>query len=119
MQTSNLTGRPLPDCIALALVLAALPLPGCQMRGDVRPASSDIEPPPAFAQTPETCRAAEARFAMGRQISAPLLEEVRQRAGARQARTALPGDAPSIEADATRLTVEIEPTGRIVGARCG
>ena len=107
--------RPLGPA-ACALGLAALA--GCQMRGDVRPLSSELPPPPVFAAPPEGCQPGGARFALGRTITAPLLEEMRMRAGARLARTALPNDAPPA-ADAQRLTVDIDPAGRILGLRCG
>src|SRR4051812_19223085 len=93
-----------------ALVAGSVWLASCQMRGDVRPASADIAPPPRFAEaTPETCRAAEARFALGRFITAPLLEEMRQRTGARMARTVAVGDTATTVYDGSRLNVDIEP----------
>lgn len=103
-----------------ALIAASLWLASCQMRGDVRPASSDIAPPPRFAEaTPQTCSAAESHFALGRFITAPLLEEIRERTGARMARTVTVGDVAATAFDEGRLNVDIEPNGRIVGARCG
>lgn len=101
-----------------ACLLAAGLAAGCQMRGDVRPLSSEAPPPPVFAPPPDNCQAAGARFALGRQITAPLLEEMRARAGARSARTAVATD-PVIAIDPQRLIVDIEPAGRIVGLRCG
>ena len=107
---------PAPSLIAC--VLAAGLAAGCQMRGDVRPLSSEAPPPPVFAPPPESCQAAAVRFALGRQITAPLLEEMRSRAGARSARTAGAAD-PAMPVDLQRLIVDIDPTGRIVGLRCG
>ncbi|MEJ8846795.1 I78 family peptidase inhibitor [Variovorax rhizosphaerae] len=102
------------------LLLGAAGLAGCQMRGDVRPLSSELAPPPRFAESmPEECRSTEARFALGKQVDAQLLEQMRQRAGARSARSVLPTDPPARDSDATRLNVDIEASGRIVGARCG
>ena len=102
------------------LLIASAGLAGCQMRGNVRPLSSELPPPPVFATTTQPeCRAADARFALGRQIDAPMLEQMRARTGARVARSVLPTDPPSPDVDATRLNVDIEPNGRIVGARCG
>ncbi|MDM0055385.1 hypothetical protein [Variovorax fucosicus] len=92
---------------------------GCQMRGEVRPLSSEIPPPPAFVAAPEACLAARSRFALGQRISLPLLEELRQRTGARRARAQRIDDPQkNAESDAARLTVDVEPSGRIVGARC-
>ena len=100
--------------IFLLVVLAA----GCQMRGDVRPLSSEVPPPPVFVDAPQACSAARSRFALGQGISAPLLEEMRQRTGARRARAQRIDGPPNNDIDAARLTVDIEPSGRIVGARC-
>ena len=106
------------DCgrylILLPIALAA----GCQMRGDVRPLSSEVPRPPAFVAAPEFCSAARSHFALAQRISAPLLEELRQRTGARRARTQRVDDPQSNEYDASRLTVDIETSGRIVGTRC-
>jgi hypothetical protein len=102
----------------IAGMLAAVLAAGCQMRGEVRPLSSEAPPPPVFAPPPGACQAAGARFALGRQITAPLLEEMRSRAGARSARTALASD-PAMGIDLERLIVDIDPSGRILGLRCG
>ena len=99
-------------------VLAAGLAAGCQMRGDVRPLSSEAPPPPVFTPPPQVCQSTGARFALGRRITAPLIEEMRSRAGARSARTALATD-PALAVDLQRLIVDIEPSGRIVGLRCG
>nr|WP_256354269.1 I78 family peptidase inhibitor [Variovorax sp. dw_308] len=102
------------------LLLGVATVAGCQMRGDVRPLSSELPPPPNFAGTmPQECRATEARFALGKPIDASTLEEMRLRAGARSARSVRPTDPPPRDVDATRLNVDIEASGRIVGARCG
>jgi len=100
--------------IFLLAVLAA----GCQMRGDVRPLSSEVPRPPAFVDAPEACSAARVRFALGQRINTPMLEELRQRTGARRALAQRVDDPQANEFDAARLTVDIEPNGRIVGARC-
>lgn len=98
----------------LSLVL----LGGCQFRGEPRPLSSEAQPPPAFVDAPAHCTAARARFGLGRRITAPLLEEMRMRTGARRARLVLATD-PDTPFDAARLIVDIEPNGRVVGIRCG
>ena len=100
------------------ILLAVGALAGCQMRGDVRPLSSEAPPPPAFVDAPPRCTAARSRFALGRIITKPLLEELRMRTGARTARTALPQDPP-LPYHSARLIVDIEPTGRVVATRCG
>lgn len=100
-------------------VVGAVCIAGCQTRGPVHPLTSEIEPPPRLAEPPSSCRAAEAAFALGRHITAPLLEEMRLRTGARLGRTVTAGDLASADFDAMRLNVDIEPSGRIVAARCG
>ncbi|MEJ8854660.1 I78 family peptidase inhibitor [Variovorax robiniae] len=103
-----------------AILLGTAGLTGCQMRGDVRPLSSELAPPPRFAEgMPEECRSTEARFALGKQVDAQLLEDMRQRTGARSARSVLPTDPPARDVDPRRLNVDVEASGRIVGARCG
>lgn len=106
-----------PVCRALLLLFLAL-LGGCQFHGGSRPLSSEVPPPPAFVDAPAHCTAARARLGLGRRITAPLLDEMRMRAGARQARLVLATD-PDIPFDAERLIVDIEPNGRVVGMRCG
>ncbi|RZL91989.1 MAG: hypothetical protein EOP82_11475 [Variovorax sp.] len=93
-------------------------LAGCQMRGDLRPLSSEAPPPPAFVEAPANCIASRARFALGRRITGPLLEELRMRSGARMARLVLPDDAP-LPYHPQRLIVDVESTGRVVAVRCG
>ncbi|MGK6305706.1 I78 family peptidase inhibitor [Variovorax sp. DT-64] len=92
-------------------------LGACQIRGEPRPLASEALPPPTFVDAPARCTAARARFALGRRITAALLEEMRMRTGARQARLVLPTD-PDTPFDAARLIVDIEPNGRVVGVRC-
>jgi len=43
---------------------------------------------------------------------------MRQRTGARFARTMRATDPPDPAQDATRLNVQVEPAGRVVGANC-
>jgi starvation-inducible outer membrane lipoprotein len=99
---------------ALALLLA-----GCQAPPKDRPLTSEAPLPPSFTPPPEACTAAAVRFGLGLRVTQPLLEEMRQRAGAQSARTVL-STAPADPAqDTRRLNVQVEPTGRIVGAYCG
>ena len=116
MRTMTMNARPVLPLAALAL--AALLTTGCQTRGDVRPFSSEVPLPPTFAGVTEQCNGAEARFALGQVMTKALLEEARNRTGARQAVTAKPGEAPA-PPDPLRLIVELDPQGKMVGARCG
>lgn len=56
--------RPGPGA-AMLLALASC-LTGCQMRGDVRPLSSDIVPPPVLVDVPSECRDASGRIVAAR-----------------------------------------------------
>ena len=103
----------LPLCVASALAVLA----GCQMRGDLRPLSSEVPPPPNLVEAPARCTAARARFALGQRVTQPLMEEMRMRTGSRSARTALPEETVTPFAS-DRLIVDIEPNGRIVATRC-
>ena len=107
----------MPVCRALLLISFVL-LSGCQSPREPRPLSSEAPPPPPFVDAPAHCTAARARFGLGKRITAPLLEELRMRTGARRARIVFATD-PETPFDAARLIVDIEPNGRIVGTRCG
>jgi hypothetical protein len=105
---------------ALAMALATSFLAaGCQSPPTERPLTSEVPEPPSFNAPPDSCRAADARFGLGLRATPQLLDEMRQRAGARLGRTVLATDGAGPAQDATRLNVQIEPTGRIVGAFCG
>ncbi len=97
----------------------AVALGGCQMRGDVRPLSSEAPPPPVFVDVDTGCHAPGARYAVGRQITAPLLEDMRVQTGARFARTVKAGEPAGEPADGGRLNVEVDAQGVVKGARCG
>ncbi|MET3378242.1 MULTISPECIES: hypothetical protein [Variovorax] len=99
---------------ALGLLLA-----GCQTPPADRPLTSEVPEPPSFVTPPETCQATAVRFGLGLRISQQLLEEMRQRSGARVARTVLATETADPAQDMTRLNVQVEPTGRVVGAYCG
>ena len=79
----------------LALATLVLALAGCQSPPADRPLTSEVPEPPGFAPPPETCQAGAARFGLGLRVSPLLIEEMRQRAGARMARTVLPRGSTS------------------------
>lgn len=99
---------------ALCMGLAA-----CQSPPADRPLTSEVPEPPSFVTPPDTCQAASVRFGLGLRITQQLLEEMRQRAGARMARTVLATEPADPAQDMMRLNVQVEPTGRVVGAYCG
>ncbi|VTU40542.1 hypothetical protein H4CHR_05263 [Variovorax sp. PBS-H4] len=100
------------------LLLWFVLLSGCQFRGESRPLSAEVPPPPTLVDAPAHCIAARARFGLGRLITAALLDEMRMRTGAHRARLVVETD-PDTPFDASRLLVDIEPKGRVVGMRCG
>lgn len=109
---------PALSALAMALAIAFLAA-GCQSPPTDRPLTSEVPEPPSFATPPESCRAAEARFGLGLRATPQLLDEMRQRTGARVGRTVLATDSADPAQDMTRLNVQVEPSGRVVGAYCG
>ena len=107
--------------MAAALCAASLFIAGCQTKPQFRPLTSEAPPPPVFvALTGDAdCQANQTRYALGRAIDAPLLEEMRNRTGSRSARTAPAGAPLAVPADPGRLTIDLDREGRIAGARCG
>lgn len=118
MRITNGRYRPGLSAVASSLCLS-LVLAGCQTPPADRPLSPEVPEPPSFVTPPEACQAASVRFALGLRISQQLLEEMRQRAGARMARTVLATETAEPAQDMMRLNVQVEPTGRVVGAYCG
>jgi hypothetical protein len=107
--------------MAAALCAASLFTAGCETRPQFRPLTSEAPPPPVFVNVPreEACQVAQARYALGQALDSLLLEQMRTRTGSRSARTAPVGTPLPAPADPGRLTVDVDPQGRITGARCG
>lgn len=101
---------------AMAVVLGGCASPSGEDR--YRPLTSEVPAPPSFDAPPESCDAVAARFGTGLTINQKLLEEMVRRSGARTARTVPSTDTAGAQ-DATRLSVQVEPTGRVTGAYCG
>lgn|GEM_PF-1793833 len=117
MAPARRVGRSLPALLALAALAA---LAGCQTRGTDRPLSSEVPPPPRFAEPPPelACNASLVRDALDQPINQGLLEDMRKRSQAASARTTGVGDPPPPN-EAQRLLVEVNAQGRVTGARCG
>lgn len=105
-------------CKPLALALSAVVLAACQAPNEPRPLGPDVPPPPQFVELVHKCTATESRFALGQKITPPVLEEARDRTGARSAVTAKTGEMPT-PADPLRLILEVDAEGKMIGARCG
>jgi len=98
---------------SLGVILGTV-LAGCaQPPPQVPPAP----PPPIIA--PGQCNDAAAQFAIGKTADAKLVEEARIRASAQQVRMIHPGQMVTMEFSAGRLTLDVDASGKVVGARCG
>jgi hypothetical protein len=65
------------------------------------------------------CSAAGAQFAIGRSADATLVEQARQRSGARMARVLRPGQAVTMEFSSQRLNLDIDAANQVTRVRCG
>ena len=98
---------------SVLLLLAA-----CQSPDAPRPLGPNVPPPPQFVDAVHQCNAADSRFALGQTITPALLNEARDRTGARSAVTVKAGEAPA-PADPLRLLIQVDSEGKMNGARCG
>ena len=101
------------------LLPALLPilLAACQAPSGPRPLGPDVPPPPQVVDA-FRCNAGESRFALGQVVTPALLDEARDRTGARSAVTVKAGETPS-PADPLRLLIQVDAQGKMDGARCG
>ncbi|HYE41037.1 MAG TPA: I78 family peptidase inhibitor [Ramlibacter sp.] len=81
-------------------------------------------PPPSGGPAPApptvvACEAGPAQSVVGQVATASVVEDARQRAGARSARVLRPGQVVTMEFDATRLNLDVDAQGRVVRVRCG
>ncbi|CAM3582973.1 I78 family peptidase inhibitor [Paracidovorax anthurii] len=106
---------------ALGFTAIALLASGCSTAN--MPWGSSAPPVPAVSSTGApvggTCNAQPAQALIGQNSTAKVVEDARVRAGAHMARVVRPGQLVTQEYDAQRLNLDIDPTGRITGARCG
>ncbi|MDM0046038.1 I78 family peptidase inhibitor [Variovorax dokdonensis] len=84
-----------------------------------RPLGPQLPPPPEMVKVERRCDATQARFALGQAIDNQMLEQARDRTGADQAVTVRSGQAMPTPPDPLRLILEVDPQGKMVGARCG
>lgn len=77
-----------------------------------------LAPPPPIISSGE-CNAEAAQFTIGKAADAKLLDEARSRANAKRVRAIRPGEMVTMEFDATRLTLDVDASGRVVAVRCG
>lgn len=105
MRTASIF-RPLGLLAAVALAACTTPPPAD---------TGAAPPPPAGA----SCNAEPARAVIGQVASASVVEDARQRAGAHMARVIRPGQAVTLEFNASRLNLDVDASGKVVGVRCG
>lgn len=99
-------------------VVGVLMVAGCAWVGP----GTGQAPAPIGASTAPVggeCAAQGAQWAVGRSATAKVVEEARVRAGARMARVLRPGQAVTLEFDGQRLNLEMDGSGKVIGARCG
>lgn len=90
---------------------AALLLVGCAGLGELGSGA------PAAPKT--TCDAAAAQFTLGQSFGPALEREAKARSGASVVRWLSPGQAVTMEFNATRLNLTLDGRSRIVKAACG
>lgn len=95
-------------------LLAALALAACGTTPP--PAETGAAPPPPAGAS---CEADPARVVVGQVASASVVEDARRRAGAHMARVIRPGQAVTLEYNASRLNLDVDASGKVVGVRCG
>jgi hypothetical protein len=100
----------LPFSSAAALVFAAA-LSAC-----AHPTSGPVATPSPPASA---CNADAARFAIGQQADAALLQEAQRRAGAARVRTLAPGQVMTMEFAGDRLNLQVDAGNRVTAVRCG
>lgn len=105
MQASRLSLL-LGAALAATLAGCAAPLP---------PSGGPAPAPPTVGG----CQAEPAQSVVGQVATASVVEEARQRAGARSARVIRPGQVVTMEFDATRLNLDVDAQSRVVRVRCG
>ena len=94
------------------LLLPAVLLAACAQPPAFRPA-----PPPERPKA--ICDEEPAQFALGRDQTAPLVEEVRQRSGAAIARVLRPGQVVTMEFNDQRVSVVVDAANKVTAVRCG
>lgn len=73
----------------------------------------------AVPAAPTACDGSAAQFALGRPFGPELEREVLAKSGARLVRWLSPGQAVTMEFNASRLSLTLDGRGRVVRAVCG
>lgn len=97
----------------LTLLAGALLAAGCAQQPPA------YQPPSAPPSSGTQCNAAPAQFAVGRDQTAPLVEEVRQRSGAHIARVLRPNQVVTMEFNGERVNVVVDAGNKVTAVRCG
>lgn len=75
--------------------------------------------PPPTAVDAAACDAVQAQWLVGKIPTEAEVEQARTDAGAQSVRSLKPGQMVTMEFNATRLNLDVDDTGAVVGARCG
>lgn len=104
--------------MVLKMIAGALSLAALVACTSPAPAPSVPSPGPA-GPVAGACNPQGAQFAVGKQASASVVEDARQRSGSYMARVLRPGQAVTMEFNAQRLNLDVDGAGVVVRARCG
>jgi hypothetical protein len=74
---------------------------------------------PAAVAPPGRCDASKAQFAVGHAPGLAILDQARERSGARTLRTLRPGQVITMEYSGDRLNLELDASGKVARVRCG
>ena len=104
---------------ASAVLAAAFLLMGCAAQSPA-PAPASAEPVASVPEPPlPTCEAEPGQFALGQAASPQLEAAARHRTQASSSRVLEPGQAVTMEFNASRLNLEVDARGRVTAVRCG
>ncbi len=75
--------------------------------------------PPAAAVDAAACDAVQAQWLVGKTPTEAEVEQARTDAGAQSVRSLKPDQVVTMEFNATRLNLDVDDAGTVVGVRCG
>lgn len=114
----------LPVLFCLALAACSMPEVDEQQQAVAQAEQREAEHSAPAAHTEiatdaSVCDATQAEWTVGKTLSEADVEQAKKDAGAHKARTLKPGQAVTMEFDATRLNLDLDEKGVVSGVRCG
>jgi hypothetical protein len=82
-------------------------------------AQEAAQPAPAPPVTAATCDDSQAQWAIGKKPTEADIEQARKDSGAETVRALKPGQAVTMEFNASRLNLDLDDTGVVTAIRCG